>query len=111
MSMRISSAAALLSLAACGQAAPPPGMAIECVVDGAPAECRMEIVASQGGEALRLWHPDGGFRRLSIGRDGYSLRAVGAGEVDQQLDGDRLRLTIGADRYTIPANWRTGPGR
>ncbi|MGL4312633.1 MAG: hypothetical protein ACRCSO_01460 [Sphingomonas sp.] len=83
---------------------------IACAHQGAAlaAVCTVERTPTQDGAILTLRHPDGGFRRLKITRDGRGViaadgaerarvRVVGAHEIEVALAGDRYRLpaTVG----------------
>lgn len=93
-------------LAACGVAAPE-GTNIPCALNGSPAwheDCRVERDASADSIILTLRHPDGGFRRVTLGREGWGLvTADGADPVTvvQQPDG-HVGLRIAGDRYRVP---------
>ena len=83
-----------------------PGADVPCALAGArdfsPA-CTVERTAGAEGTILTLHHPDGGFRRLLVMKDGQGVTAAdgaepaevrmnGAGEIEVSLDGDRYRL-------------------
>jgi hypothetical protein len=106
MSLRISSALALISLlAACGDTSPPPGgEAVECAIGEGAAfaqVCILERVA--GTREIILHHPDGGFRRLTLDPASGALAPVdGADPVIIEPGEGALQFAIGADRYRIP---------
>ena len=108
---------ALLLLAACGDADTPSQQReaaaeaagnnrIACAVGGAETfdrVCTLDRTSSPDGTTLTLRHPDGGFRRLLVTRDGRGViaadgadpalvTAVGAQEIEVSLAGDRYRL-------------------
>jgi hypothetical protein len=109
--MRISSAFALLLLAACtpaGEAAPEtPQEHIACAVGGAvefTEDCGLERATVEGAQVLVVRHPDGGFRRFEVSKDGQNLLAADGAEVTQSaLKGDRYEVILGDNRYVIPA--------
>lgn len=114
-------------LAACGEAAPPeengqprppgkPDAAAErvaCAIAGA-AEfspvCTIDRVDSPDGPVLVLRGPGGGFRRLLVTEDGRGVVAAdGALPADVKvLEGNRIEVAIGGDRYLLPATIRGG---
>lgn len=113
MSMRISSAPALLVLlAACSvaESPSPSGDTVECAigagVDLSP-DCTLEQVA--GTQEIVIHHPDGGFRRFTrdpatgtlVPFDGAELLAVQPGA------GGALQFAVGGDRYSIPPDLLT----
>jgi len=106
MCLRISSAALLVALTACGaQSPPPPGDIVDCAI-GAGAElspvCTLELVA--GTQEIVIHHPDGGFRRLSRDLATGSLAPLDGAEplVPEPVESGALQFVIGADRYSIP---------
>lgn len=128
MYMRISSVlAASALLAGCGSAEPegslpegslPEGSpvvdeasdqlaAIDCAVGagaGMGLDCTVETTQIDGETVLVISHPDGGFRRLKILPDGAGLEALdGADQVSQTLEGNVLEISVGDDRYRLPA--------
>ena len=112
MSSRISSLVVLALLAGCtaGEAQPQAdagAQAIECALEGEEefaADCLVETSQEDGARVLTVREPDGGFRRFVQSSDGSGLTvADGADEAVQRLDGDRLEVTVGTDRYRFPA--------
>ena len=106
MSMRISSLALLLAVAACGtpKAEPARGDPIECALDGAAqftASCRVERQIVPGGSILVIRHPDGGFRRFEI--EGDIVRtADGLDAAAVAVLPDATEVAVGTDRYRFP---------
>lgn len=107
-----------LALAACSSeksaadAASPAGPAggdehIACAVGGAGGLARVCAVESDedGGILfLTVRHPDGGFRRFEVLKDGRGLAtADGAVTAANVLVGKELEVTVGSDRYRFPA--------
>ena len=86
MSMRTSSAGALLLLAACTGATEETAAAdadddslIECAVSGAAVfarACRVEQSRVEGELVLVVRHPDGGFRRFDVTANGVIIRVA-----------------------------------
>ena len=83
------------------------GEHIACALAGkaefAPA-CAVE--RNRDGDTLFLTvrHPDGGFRRFEVLKDGRGLApADGMKPADVKLSGDLLEVTIDGDRYRFPA--------
>lgn len=127
MSTRISSLVALLLLAGCEakvvdkaaeakvaankQALAEAEGKIECAV---PQEtvfafvCGIDRVQSQDGLFLTLRHPDGGFRRLLVTRDGRGVIAADGAEraVVTVLAPRLIEVALGGARYRLPATVR-----
>lgn len=112
MSMRISSLALVLALAACSPKATelPPGEQIACAVDGA-AEFVLDCTAERDGSQVIVHHRDGGFRRFEIG-DGRITPLDGAdGAQVSALPDGIVEVKIGQDRYRLEVAKSRGPGR
>ncbi|WP_374405455.1 hypothetical protein [Pelagerythrobacter sp.] len=102
-----------LALAACSGDAPVQAQAeegaqrIECAIgSGAEfaADCLIERTAIDDATVLVVRHPDGGFRRFEQLAGGAGLAAYdGADNVEQQLAGDVLEVSVAGDRYRFPA--------
>jgi len=75
-------------------------------------KCDVERVQNGDRRGLVMRHPDGGFRRFEIVTDGRGLvSADGAEEaVVTPLADGRIQLSVGDDRYRIPATIRPGAG-
>ncbi|HYD39132.1 MAG TPA: hypothetical protein VEA60_16055 [Allosphingosinicella sp.] len=103
-------AALSLLAAACGGPPEPTGELVECAVDGATAFERVcTVERSAGPEALfTLRAPNGSFRRLAATSDGRGVSAAdGAEEAEVTILGkDRIEVSIGGDRYRLPATVR-----
>lgn len=105
-------AALIPLLSACGS--PPPAAKaddrIECAVEGAVEFSRVCTVERSPGpeRLLTLRSPSGGFRRLVATADGRSLMAAdGAEPATVKAAGrDLVEVTIGGDRYRLPARLR-----
>jgi hypothetical protein len=99
-----------LVLSACtpaGQAAPDEARErIACAVGGAvefTEDCVLERTSVEGAQMLVIRHPDGGFRRLEVSKDGQNLNAADGAEVTQSaLKQDRWEVILGDNRYVIP---------
>ncbi|WP_395333879.1 hypothetical protein WBP06_08790 [Novosphingobium sp. BL-8H] len=102
----------VLALGACSSHHEAPKVAegdehISCAIGGS-AElkpvCAVERYRGAEGLILLVRHPDGGFRRFTVVGDGRGLVvADGAQVAVTRLEGDRLDLSVGADRYVFPA--------
>ena len=81
---------------------------IGCAVAGAgdfTRVCTIDRVAEPDGLILTIRHPDGGFRRLRVTRDGRGVVAADGSEaVGVGIAGDnQIEVTVGKDRYRLPA--------
>lgn len=84
---------------------------IECAPPGVKQfglSCAVGMVQSQDGLFLTLRHPDGGFRRLLVTRDGRGVIAADGAEpaVVSTLAPDLIEVAIGGARYRLPATVR-----
>ena len=84
---------------------------IECAPPGADTfsySCAIDMVQSQDGLFLTIRHPDGGFRRLLVTRDGRGVVAADGAEQTQvtTLAPDLIEVAIGGARYRLPATVR-----
>lgn len=114
----------LLALAGCsGPSAPadPGSLAgdedarVSCALAGETEfteQCDVERVQKGDRRELVMRHPDGGFRRFEIVTDGRGLVAADGSEeaVVTPLADGRIQLSVGSDRYRIPATIRPGAG-
>lgn len=84
---------------------------IACALGGAEAftdACAIE--RSSVGDALFLIvrHPDGGFRRFEVLRDGRGVASAdGADTAETRLLDNLLEVKVGSDRYRFPATRKT----
>lgn len=129
MSTRISSLTLLLMLTACGQeSANTQALAIaeanqasdaaddgliNCAVGGAAAfsrTCMLDRQQTSAGLILTIRHPDGGFRRLKVTRDGRGVVAAdGAEPADVAITAPgEIEVGIGEDHYRLPATIKPG---
>lgn len=76
------------------------------------AQCDVERVQNGDKRELVIRHPDGGFRRFTIVTDGRGLVAADGAEeaVVTPLADGRIQLSVGTDRYRIPATVKPGVG-
>ncbi len=110
MFMRIFSGLALaLALAGCGSAADPAKAddeEIACAVGGSAkfdGACMVEHSRQGDMDFLVVHHPDGGFRRFEVRKDGGGLKAAdGADVATSRLDGAMLEVSVGDDQYRFP---------
>lgn len=101
----------ILALAACSSRHEAPNVAeggepVSCAVGGS-AElkpvCAVERSEEGGMLVLVVHHPDGAFRRFTVMTDGSGLAvADGAQVAVTRLEGERLDVSVGADRYLFP---------
>jgi hypothetical protein len=113
--MRIASAIALLTLAACGGGGEEAraGETIECAIAGAAFSrgCTMERREGREGLTLVIRNEAGGFRRLLLPRDGSgAVAADGSERARVAVIGDgRAEVAIGGDRYRLPVEIAPAP--
>lgn len=84
---------------------------VECALPGEERfafSCAIDIVQSQDGVFLTLRHPDGGFRRLLVARDGRGVIAADGAEQAHvtTLAPDLIEVEIAGARYRLPATVR-----
>jgi len=67
--------------------------------------CTLEQSSGDRGLILTVRHEDGGFHRLLVTRDGRGVVAADGAEPARVAvpDGRSIDVTIGADRYRLPA--------
>jgi len=75
-------------------------------------QCDVERVQNGDRRELVIRHPDGGFRRFEIVSDGRGLVAADGAEqaVVTPLSDGRIQLSVGRDRYRLPATVKRGAG-
>lgn len=75
-------------------------------------QCDAERVENGATRELVMRHPDGGFRRFEIVTDGRGLVAADGSEdaVVVLLADGRIELSVGSDRYRLPATVKPGAG-
>ena len=75
-------------------------------------QCDVERVQNGETRELVMRHPDGGFRRFEIVSDGRGLVAADGSEeaVVTPLTDGRIQLSVGGDRYRLPATVKPGAG-
>ncbi|MES2987266.1 MAG: hypothetical protein V4808_05125 [Pseudomonadota bacterium] len=84
---------------------------IECAPPGSDnfsLACAIDMVQSQDGLFLTIRHPDGGFRRLLVTKDGRGVVAADGAEQTRvtTLAPDLIEVAIGGARYRLPATVR-----
>lgn len=109
-------AAMLLALAlpftagACSSGTPPKVAEgeehVDCALSGgarfAP-DCAVERGVQDGDKVLIVRHPDGGFRRFVVLKDGRGLAAADGADVAQIAIADNLlEVSVGQDKYRFP---------
>jgi len=85
---------------------------IECALGGGALKKQCEVEQVRVGDKLMLVvrHPDGGFRRFEVLKDGHGLAvADGAEQVVSEVGDGSLDVTVGKDRYIFPAKVKS-PG-
>ena len=75
-------------------------------------KCDIERVQNGDQRSLVMRHPDGGFRRFDIVTDGRGLVAADGAEtaIVTPLSDGTIELSIGQDRYRLPATVKSGAG-
>lgn len=75
-------------------------------------QCDAERVQNGDTRELVMRHPDGGFRRFAIVSDGRGLVAADGAEeaVVTPLSNGTIQLSVGGDRYRLPATVKPGAG-
>lgn len=103
-------ALALLAAGACSQGAeappPDPDSLIECAIDSTAfaRECTVERHVTDGALTLVVRHPDGGFRRFEVLTDGRGVATADGADLAQvRLADGGIEVTVGEDRYRLPA--------
>ena len=107
-------ALALVLLAACNSSNEVPETTADtdgklfCAVGGTPEmtqSCLLERVDSPEGQVLVVHHPDGGFRRFRIVRDGRGVVPADGAEPSKLyiVADNMIDVAVGGDRYRFPA--------
>ena len=82
------------------------GERIGCAVAGAKEfsdTCAVDRVNADGKLTLVVRHPDGAFRRFAVVTDGRGVVvADGAEQAKTVMEGDKLAVSVGSDRYLFP---------
>ncbi|HXH16302.1 MAG TPA: hypothetical protein VNJ10_09240 [Sphingomonas sp.] len=80
---------------------------IACAHGGAAlaASCTIEQAQGRNGLILTVRHPDGGFRRLLVTKDGRGVIAADGAEVAKVtiVGTDGIDVALGGDRYRLSA--------
>ena len=89
---------------------------IECAAVGAAAfvrDCKVERTDTPDGLTLTVRRPDGGFHRFLVVSDGRGVIAAdGAEAAKVAVIGDgRIEVTIGGNRYRLPATVKARAGK
>ncbi len=127
MSTRIFSIALVALLAGCGESATDTKVLaraeanqsveaaddgrIQCAVAGAKAfarVCELDREETAAGLILTIRHPDGGFHRLRVTKDGHGVVAADGAEpaVVTIVAPDEIEVALGDDTYRLPATVR-----
>ena len=127
MSTRISSLAFVLLLASCGDASTDTKVLaqaeanqsveaaddgrVQCALGGADAfarVCELDREETRDGLILTIRHPDGGFHRLRVTKDGRGVVAAdGAEPATVTIVGpNEIEVALGDDDYRLPATVR-----
>lgn len=106
----VGAALALLAAGGCSQDAgapsPDPDSLIECAIDSTAfaRDCTVERSLVDGALTLVVRHPDGGFRRFDVLTDGRGVATADGADVAQvRLADGGIEVTVGEDRYRLPA--------
>jgi hypothetical protein len=72
--------------------------------------CRIDRANTQDGLYLTIRHPDGGFRRLLVTRDGRGVVAADGAQTAfvHPLGAREIEVVLGDVRYRLPATVRAG---
>lgn len=83
---------------------------IECALGGSETfarSCLVELTERSWQSIFIIHHPDGGFRRFDVVKDGegYSLETSdGADQAVIELTSEQMRVAVADDRYLFPAD-------
>lgn len=81
---------------------------ISCAVSGASvfaARCQVETAQTKDGLILTLRHPDGGFRRLLVVKDGRGVIAADGADpaIVKPIANNLIEVALAGDTYRLPA--------
>jgi hypothetical protein len=81
---------------------------IACAVSGATVfarVCQIEQSQSEAGLLLTVRHPDGGFRKFQVVKDGRGVIAADGADTAKvtPLGAKEIEVALSGDRYRIPA--------
>lgn len=81
---------------------------IKCALAGSDAfqrVCTIDRETGDRGLMLTVHHPDGGFRRLLVTRDGRGVTAADGAEPAKVaiVDANEIEVALGDDLYRLPA--------
>ena len=81
---------------------------ISCAVSGASvfaARCQVETAQTKDGLILTLRHPDGGFRRLLVVKDGRGVVAADGADpaIVKPIANNLIEVALAGDSYRLPA--------
>ncbi len=81
---------------------------VVCAVSGATVfarVCEIERNQTEGGLMLTIRHPDGGFRRLMVVKDGRGVIAADGAEaaVVKSISAREIEVSIADNHYRLPA--------
>ncbi|MEH3036335.1 MAG: hypothetical protein PGN23_07590 [Sphingomonas adhaesiva] len=81
---------------------------IKCALAGSDAFqriCMVDRETSERGLVLTVHHPDGGFRRLLVTKDGRGVTAADGAEPASVaiVDPHEIEVALGNDTYRLPA--------
>lgn len=88
---------------------------VACALPGQPMRrgCVVERTqGSDGGLILTVRHPDGGFRRLTVTRDGRGVAAADGAEpaTFSVIRPNLIEVTVAGEKYQLPATIKGGGG-
>jgi len=81
---------------------------VSCAVSGASvlaARCQVETAQTKEGLILTLRHPDGGFRRLLVVKDGRGVVAADGADAAlvKPIANNLIEVALAGDTYRLPA--------
>ena len=88
---------------------------VKCALAGADAferACTVERTEEARGLVLTMRHPDGGFRRLLVTKDGRGVVAADGAEAAKVaiVDPTEIEVALGDDVYRLPATMKPASG-